>query len=81
MGKYDPLYDYLRRKPGDEQKLSFGDIERIIRTLLPNSAVRPQWWANEKAETTRHVQSLAWSKAGYDAELVGKEQVVFRRRS
>ncbi len=80
MGKYDPLFHYLRRKARPVERLSFRDIERIINALLPNSATRVQWWANEDADTTRHVQSLAWTKAGYNAELVGDEQVVFRRR-
>lgn len=81
MSKYDPLYDYLRRRNRAEERLSFRDVEIIIKAMLPNSAARPQWWSNEKPETTRHVQSLAWTKAGYAAELVGNEEVLFRRRA
>ena len=80
MAKYDPLRDHLRRRGGAELELSFADVERIIGAMLPNSAARPQWWANEEAGT--HVQSRTWREAGYDAFLIaGKEMVRFRRRN
>jgi hypothetical protein len=59
MGKYDPLEKYLTRKRDREIELSFADMERIIGGMLPNSAPRPQWWANEVTADTRHVQSRA----------------------
>ena len=80
MGKYDPLRLYLRRKGKAEIDLSFADIERIIGGMLPKSAARPQWWANEEPASSRHVQMLAWRNAGYDAFLAGSEKVHFRRR-
>ncbi|WP_106640171.1 DUF7662 domain-containing protein [Allosphingosinicella vermicomposti] len=80
MPKYDPLERYLRRKGGAELELSFADIERIIGGMLPNSAVRPQWWANEGADS-RHVQARSWRGAGYDAFLIqGAERVRFAPR-
>ena len=81
MPKYTPLYDYLRRKPGPEIEMSFLEIERVLGTMLPKSASRPQWWANELSSETRHVQSSAWIVAGYDAFLLPQERVAFRRRS
>lgn len=60
--------------------MSFLDIERIIKGMLPKSAQLEQWWANEDPSVTRHVQSLAWTKAGYDARLLDGEQVLFSRR-
>ena len=79
MGKYDPLYDYLRRRGTAEVEMTFRDIERVLGAMLPNSAARPQWWANEAEIDTRHVQSFAWQRAGYDAFLVaGAERVRFR---
>lgn len=81
MPKYTPLYDYLRRKPGPEITMSFVQIERVIGTLLPKSASRAQWWANERSGDSRHVQCGAWLDAGYDAHLLSDEQVIFRRRS
>ncbi|SJM62665.1 hypothetical protein FM111_09030 [Brevundimonas diminuta 3F5N] len=62
--------------------MTFRDLELVLRAMLPRSAERPQWWANENNETTRHVQSRAWLSAGYDAVLVkGQERVRFVRRS
>ena len=80
MPKYAPLYDYLRRKPGPEVDLSFVQIERILGSMLPKSASRQQWWANELSPETRHVQCRAWIDAGYDALLLPDEHVLFRRR-
>ena len=48
--------------------------------MLPNSAQRPQWWANEVSPDSRHVQSRAWRNAGYDASLLTAERVRFTRR-
>lgn len=81
MGKYDPLYDYLRRKTAPELNMTFRDLERILRVMLPNSANHPEWWANGGAGDAKHPHNVAWQKAGYDAFLVGNDQVVFRRRA
>jgi hypothetical protein len=80
MPKYTPLYDYLRRKPGPEVEMSFVQIERVIGAMLPNSASRPQWWANERSSETRHVQCSAWLDAGYEAFPLPRDHVVFRKR-
>jgi len=81
MAKYDPLQSWLRRHAGAEVELGFADIERIIGGMLPNSAARPQWWANETDPESRHVQARAWRGAGYDAFLLaGEERVRFTRR-
>lgn len=80
MGKYDPLYHYLRRKSTPELSMTFRDIERVLKAMLPNGADLPQWWASENTTEARHIQTIAWQKAGYDAFLIGKEQVIFRRR-
>lgn len=82
MAKYDPLSRFLRRRSGAEIEMSFADIERVIGGMLPNSAERPQWWANEIDPESRHVQSRAWRSAGYDALLIaGAEKVRFTRRA
>jgi hypothetical protein len=46
MGVYDKLRDHLRSVRFSEILLTFSEIEDIIGRPLPNSAVRPQWWAN-----------------------------------
>jgi hypothetical protein len=81
MAKYDPLETYLTRRGSDEIELAFEELERIIGTELPPSATRPQWWANERDPASRHVQRSAWRKAGYDAFLLPRGRVLFRRRT
>jgi preprotein translocase subunit Sec63 len=39
--------------------MSFRDFERVLGALLPKSAHRAEWWANEQSLTTRHVQCKA----------------------
>lgn len=81
MARYDPLSRYLRRQSAAELELSFAEIETLIAALLPKSAARPQWWANEKSADSTHVQKRAWADAGYDAFLIaGRDRVKFRRR-
>lgn len=81
MAKHDPLKRFLKRNSRSEIDLSFADIERMIGGLLPKSAERPQWWADEGDPSSRHVQARAWREAGYVAFLnPGAEQVIFRRR-
>ena len=81
MAKYDPLETYLRRKAGAEVELSFADIERILGAMLPNSAKRSQWWANELDPESRHIQYRAWRNAGFDAfPYPDAERVRFARR-
>lgn len=80
MGKYDPLRDHLKRQRTADVELSFSEIERIIGCMLPNSAARPQWWANVTDAETSAVQRNAWRDAGYDAILVvGLDRVKFKR--
>ena len=82
MAKYDPLEAWLKRRGGTEVELTFADVERIIGGMLPNSAQRSQWWANESDPKSRHVQSRAWRNAGYDAlPVADEERVRFRKRT
>ena len=79
--KYEPLYNYLRKKSGPHIEMSFRDIERVIKQLLPKGASRPQWWANERPGDIRHVQCAAWLDAGFNAFATPEqEQVVFRKQ-
>ena len=59
----DPLQGHLRRQKTQTYEMTFGDVERIIAALLPKSAQRPEWWANETSPDTRHVQCRAWLDA------------------
>jgi len=78
--KYDGLRDHLRQQKSPELSLTFKEIEKLIGTSLPKSAVLPQWWANTKDPLTSHTQRKAWGDAGYDAFLVlGSNRVTFQR--
>lgn len=73
------MRDYLRRQQADEFELTFAEIERKLGAMLPNSASRPQWWANVADPGTSHVQRAAWRAAGFEAFLVaGRDRVRFR---
>lgn len=80
MAKYDPLEAHLARRGEDELELGFAEVERIIGGELPPSASRPQWWANE-TRADGHVQRRAWRNAGYDAFLLPRSRVLFRKRA
>ena len=80
MPKYDPLEAYLKRRGSPEIELAFEEVERIIGSKLPESASRPQWWANETSPDSSHVQCKAWRNAGYDAFLLPRGHVLFRQR-
>ena len=80
MAKYDPLRKYLSRQRVERLVLSFAEMERILGAFLPNSAARPQWWANETTPGSSHVQIAAWREAGFDAFLEAGERVRFERR-
>jgi hypothetical protein len=80
MGVYDKLRDHLRSVRFSEILLTFSEIEDIIGRPLPNSAVRPQWWANETNPNTTRSQRIAWRDAGYDAFLIkDAHKVRFKR--
>ena len=79
MAKYDPLGGHLRRARLTEMELSFDDIERVLGAMLPKSAARAEWWANEIPANSKQVQCHAWIGACYEAQLLGKQRVRFCR--
>lgn len=56
MAKYDPLNGHLRRQKAHRLELSFAEIERMLGSMRPKGAARPQWWGNEADPAERHVQ-------------------------
>ncbi|HEV7344277.1 MAG TPA: hypothetical protein VGN60_01405 [Devosia sp.] len=81
MAKYDPLKTHLLKQDATELVLSFADIEAVIDSTLPESAERPQFWAN-MANDVGHVQREAWRSAGYNAFLMaGERRVRFVRHA
>jgi hypothetical protein len=62
--KYMPLRDFLlAREDQNAIRLTFRQVEDILRTRLPPSARRYHfWWANDS--TGNHAQAVAWIAAG-----------------
>ena len=70
-GKYAPLENYLRSLSADQKevKLSFEEIEEILKGKLPASAYEDErWWQHETEGN--HVNKRAWANAGWKVESV-----------
>jgi len=79
MSKYAALTDYLGRLPHREARLTFSDIERLLKAKLPKSARSHRaWWSNNGNNS---VMTKAWLDAGWRSEKVDmtNETLVFRR--
>ena len=64
-GKYSPLEEHLRNLPASQKevRLTFAQIESIIKSKLPASAQEQSWW--DHATEGNHVTTRAWSNAGW----------------
>ena len=70
-GKYTPLENYLLALPKAkrEVRLSFEQIEGILKFKLPSSAYEDErWWRREKEGN--HVNKRAWLNAGWKVASV-----------
>jgi hypothetical protein len=68
MSKYEPLPQFLNSVGGAMHRMSFFEIERILRFKLPKSAYEYEaWWSNNP---TGHSHSRAWIEAGWRTESV-----------
>ena len=81
--KYKPLEVFLLDLPVTQSaiKLSFGEIENILKSKLPASAYEDdRWWEHETEGN--HVNKRAWSTAGWKmAEVnVKRKKVSFVRK-
>lgn len=77
--KYQPLTTHLRVQRADQVRMSFAEIERVIRAKLPRSADSYRaWWSNNP---TNNVMTQAWLEAGFESEQVdlAGRKLVFRR--
>jgi hypothetical protein len=71
LGKYSKLGAFLQNSKNDTEVLSFRQIESIIGSVLPNSAlVHREWWANELNPNTRHTQCREWVDIGWKVDSV-----------
>ncbi len=80
VGKYDRLKSYLKFRASFTSvvKLSFAQVDGIIRDNLPMSAYRnTRWWSNSSS----NVHSKAWLNAGWRTQDVNLEEgyVVFQK--
>jgi hypothetical protein len=50
--KYDPLTAYLATFAGNEVTLTLAEVEQIIGTPLPRSAVKAAFWSNTREQAT-----------------------------
>jgi hypothetical protein len=77
MGKYEPLRDYLAAQPGDEELMTFGQVEQLVGPLPDSAREHRAWWGNDSYRS----QSIAWQAAGWHVASVDQAsgQVVFAR--
>lgn len=76
MSKYGPLQDHLRHSGEKSLSMTFATIESIVGALPATAHKNDAWWSNEDAKTTKHVQSKAWTEAGYQAVVDRKSKTV-----
>jgi len=78
--KYYPLFEHLQRCNQEEITLTFAEIEALMGSSLPSSALsKKNWWSNRDSSSA--LQAGAWISAGYHIESVDLNQqaVTFRR--
>jgi hypothetical protein len=81
MGVYEPITAYLCRTQGRSVRLTFGQVERIIKRPLPRSAYRyREWWSNNP---TGHSHARSWTAVGWRTQKVNleKRELVFSKLS
>jgi hypothetical protein len=81
MGKYESLGQFLRKQRTHEIRLTFGQIEGIVKAKLPPSARKQRaWWSNNPDNS---VMTKVWLDAGFRSEQVdmAARKLVFRRMS
>jgi hypothetical protein len=77
MGKYEPLREYLAARPGQEEVMTFGQLEQLVGPLPDSAREHRAWWGNDGYKS----QSIAWQAAGWCVASVDQAsgQVVFAR--
>ena len=79
MSKYQPLTVHLRESGSSAVPMTFADIEHVIGTALPPSALKHRaYWSNNP---TNSVLTRAWLAAGYasaDVDMANRK-LMFRK--
>jgi hypothetical protein len=80
QSRYAALANWLAQQHEDEVVLTFDQIEEIIRSPLPDSALQLRaWWANDRVG---HYHSILWLEAGWKVTYVNfDEKFVFFART
>jgi hypothetical protein len=78
MGKYEPFGKFLKSQKFDRIAMTFSEIERVLKSKLPESKRHRAWWSNNP---DNNVMTREWLAAGYETEAVDieAEKLVFRR--
>jgi hypothetical protein len=77
--RYAALAIWLAAQDAEQVLLTFEQIERLIRSPLPESALQLRaWWSNDRVG---HTHSILWLEAGWKVVYVdlGEGQVIFAR--
>jgi hypothetical protein len=80
MSRYEPLAQFLDRRPEKFWKAGFDEIANVLGFTLPASAYRyPAWWANQNGKG--HSQTSGWLDVGWRTSKVDlkKQEVTFQR--
>ena len=77
MGKYEPLRGYLAGLAGDEEPMTFTQLEQLVGPLPDSAREHRAWWGNDDYKS----QSQAWRAAGWHVASVNQSsgEVVFAR--
>jgi hypothetical protein len=77
--RYTALANWLAMQSTEQVLLTFEQIEEVIGSSLPDSALQLRaWWANDRVG---HTHSILWLEAGWKVVYVdlGEGQVIFAR--
>jgi hypothetical protein len=77
LGKYEPLRGYLAGLAGDEEPMTFTQLEQLVGPLPDSAREHRAWWGNDDYKS----QSQAWRAAGWHVASVNQSsgEVVFAR--
>ena len=80
VGKYQLLHLYLRDRFADRVVLTFGEIESLLGTALPEAARHESSWWSTADTSAASEQSDSWTSANRGAEVnFAAQRVVFER--
>jgi hypothetical protein len=78
MSRYEPLAQFLGKRPKKSWRAGFADIENVLGFRLPASAYRhAAWWANQNGPG--HSQTSGWRAVGWRTAKVDldRKEVTF----